>query len=265
MSVKASKIFNCIEEIAPISLAESWDNVGLQIGSYHQQVDRIMTTLDVTDEVISEAIDKKIDLIISHHPFFFNGVKRICLEDSRGKAINTLLTHQISVYSAHTNMDIAEKGINDLIARRLGLTDIRPLEEINRDSDAIGKKGCLPGKMSSDDFIKSVKDQLAVSQLRMAGERPAFVKRVALCTGSGASFMDIAKQKKADVYITGDLKYHDAQRAKENGIWIIDAGHYDTEKFVSGLFKDILENTFSADELTLIESESGQDFFQYIS
>lgn len=264
MGIKAGRIFSCIEMTAPRNLAESWDNAGLQIGSYHQDVERVLTTLDVTKEVVEEAIEKKADLIVSHHPFIFNGLKHICYEEYRGDLVRTLIKHDIGVYSAHTNIDIAALGLSDHIAKVLNLKDIKPLGKTGDTENGFGKTGILSETMDSDAFLTHLKSCLNIEQMRTAGDIPEKIHRVAVCTGAGAEFMGLAKSVKADVYITGDLKYHDAQRALENHIWVIDAGHFGTEKMVADLLKKILEDAFSPEELTVYRSQVNRDYFQYV-
>ena len=259
MSIESHRIFECIEATAPRQLAEEWDNVGLSVGSYHQQVSTVLTTLDVTEAVVDEAIANHAELIVSHHPLIFRGMKRICFEDYKGALIQKLICNHISVYSAHTNLDAADEGLNTCVAERLGLEQIKALGG----DEIIGKIGVLSDPVSPEIFLEKVKSIFEIPVLRTSGPMPKRVRRVAICTGSGAAYMDAAKSKRADVFITGDVKYHDAQRSAENGIWIIDAGHYGTEKLAGQLLKKILRECFSEDELKIIVSSSSQDYFHY--
>ena len=121
MAVISDEIFKCIETIAPLNLAENWDNVGLQVGSYCQKVRRVLLTLDITPAVIQEAINIKANLIISHHPLIFGGIKKINYDSIVGKSITQLIAHNITVYSAHTNLDVAQGGLNDFVSKKIGL------------------------------------------------------------------------------------------------------------------------------------------------
>lgn len=371
MAVKCSEITKVIETVAPRSLAESWDNVGLQIGSFQKRVEKVLLTLDVTEAVVREAVVEKADMIIAHHPFIFNGIKSICTDELKGKIVAELIRNDISLYVAHTNLDKAELGLNDYIAKTLGIEKRQPLDpsdedklykivvyvpvdytdkivEVMGDSGAgfignyshctyrtvgqgtfkplegtdpfigeegevttvkedrvetiidgrmmktliqklkkvhpyeemaydlyplenglllnqngLGKIGTLKEAMAPDAFIAHVKKALNLSHVRAAGNEPSKVKKVALCTGSGAEFIGLAKVKKADVYITGDLKYHDAQRAAENNLWVLDAGHFGTEKMVVGLLENLLRENVNDPEIEYVRSNFNEDFMRY--
>ena len=131
--VTMKDIAQAIEHQAPLQLQESWDNCGLQVGSMSSSVQRVLTALDVTSEVVSEAIDRQVHAIVTHHPMIFKGIKSINTDTMQGNMIKDLLCHGINVYSAHTNLDVTEGGLNDEVARRLGLQDIQGLEETGRD------------------------------------------------------------------------------------------------------------------------------------
>ena len=131
--VTMKDIAQAIERQAPLQLQESWDNCGLQVGSMSSSIQRVLTALDVTPEVVSEAIERQVDAIVTHHPMIFKGIKSINTDTMQGKMIKDLLCHDINVYSAHTNLDVTDGGLNDEVARRLGLQDIQGLEETGRD------------------------------------------------------------------------------------------------------------------------------------
>ncbi len=203
--------------------------------------------------------------------------------------VAAMLSHDISLYVAHTNIYICEVGevatviedrIETIIDEKMVKTliakikrihpyeemayDLYPLsDEMVEDQDGLGKIGLLQTPMSADDFLDCVKASLCVESLRTAGKPPKVIKRVALCTGSGAEFIGLAKVKNADVYITGDLKYHDAQRAAENNLWVMDAGHYGTEKMVAQLLQHTIKKAFPDAPIVSYLSEAQKDFFQY--
>ena len=261
MCAKAQTIFSVIEKIAPRSLAESWDNVGLQLGSYRQEVSRVLLALDITKEVVDEAVEKQADLIISHHPFIFGGIKKICFDDYKGDLIRRLISHDIALYAAHTNLDMAESGLNTYIAGVLGLKNIRPMTA--DDQPAFGCIGEIDPVMP-EEMIRLVKERLGVDTLRVTGLPDHPVKKVALCTGSGSEFMGTAKRLGADVYITGDMKHHEAQRAIESGIWVIDAGHFGTERMVVQWFKDTLEAEKTLKNVDFLIAESIKDYMMFV-
>lgn len=336
MQSTVKNIVKYFEKVAPKYLAEDWDNVGLQIGSMQSKLKGILTTLDVTEEVIDYAIENDYNLIFSHHPMIFKGIKSVDLDSYQGRIIEKLIKNDINVYSAHTNYDIAKGGLNDLAAKRLGLENIKGLQktmehsyvkivvfvpkshedivrkvmgeygagyignysncsfsqdgigrfkaesntnpfigkigeitEVNevrietiiseskanqlisviknvhpyeevaydiyplnspKEQEFLGRIGDLPCEVTVEEFAKIVRKAFPNGKVRFAGANVAKIKRVGLCTGSGASFMKAAKSKGADAYVTGDLKYHEAQAAKEMGLLIADAGHFGTEE-----------------------------------
>ncbi|GAA0602284.1 Nif3-like dinuclear metal center hexameric protein [Virgibacillus siamensis] len=125
--IKSSEIFDVMETWAPGFLAYNWDNVGLQTGSYHKQVEKVMITLDVLESVVDEAIDQEVDLIIAHHPLLFKSLKKLDMDDTKGRILQKLIQHDISVYAAHTNLDAAEGGVNDMLCDSLGIEDRQTL------------------------------------------------------------------------------------------------------------------------------------------
>lgn len=370
MAVKLDQIIKALETEAPRKLAESWDNVGLMLGERNQEINRVLLTLDVTEAVIAEAIEKKVDLMISHHPFIFSGLKSLSSDSLKGRMIKNLIRNNIGVYSAHTNLDLAESGLNDYMGRMLGLKQMKPLEAyiesyvkiavfvpetheseilsalqksgagaigqydscsfstpgtgrfrplagsnpfigtanqieaveelrieaivreeaLNQTINLIkaahpyetmaydvyplktsidprhglGRIGSLMEACEPEQWINTVKTALDIKILREAGKRPKKVCKLALCTGSGSDLMPLAKAQKADVFITGDLKYHDGQRAEELGIWVLDAGHFDTEKFAPDCFEKILTKAMSDDCPTLIKTQRAKGFLNFV-
>lgn len=367
--VRVKDIQCAVEALAPLHLAESWDNPGLQIGDCEEKVSGILTTLDVTPEAVQAAIKAKANMIVSHHPLFFKGLKHIDYSTTKGRMIADLIMHGIAVYSAHTNLDVARGGLNDLAAAKIGLMDVKGLSKTGQDvmykivcfvptthveevrlamGDAgagyiggyshctfgangvgtfkphagtspfigrinemtaveevrletiapqnclqeiiaamkaahpyeevaydvyelvepttvhsIGRIGTLADTLSWDDFASLIKIAFARSQPRFGGARKETVSRVALCTGSGAEFIGAAASAGADVYITGDVKYHDMQLAKEMGITVIDAGHFGTEEGAAALLAaQININLAEAEKSVPVTVFNGQkDFF----
>ena len=335
--IKCQVLVEAMDRLAPRYLAEDWDNVGLLIGSPAQEINKVMTCLDATENIIDRAIAGNYDMIVSHHPFLFRAVKRINTNNPLGRKIQKLLAHNIAVFAAHTNLDTTFGGVNDVLAQKLHLSDLKPLtigwrEEIlklgvNVPLDhaeavrhAIAKAGAgsignyagcsfqfagegrftplegahpfigssqkpetvpevrietvLPAKiknrvvkamlkahpyevpaydiiptkncynenglgrigifsesadMSIEDYAKMVKENLPGDTVRLVKGNDKPVHKVALCSGAGVEFMDAAAMQGADTYVTGDVKYHEAQHAQELGINLIDAGHFGTE------------------------------------
>ena len=360
----SKQIMQRMEKLAKPEFAEDWDNCGLQLGSNNMEVKKILLALDMSKKVCQRAVDEKYDMVITHHPFFFSGSKKIVLDGYRGEIIRDLIKNDIVLYSAHTNLDIADGGVNDVICGMLGIENVKPLvpseerklakiavyapvedeyaEDIRRAvgemgygtignysncsfsapghgrfkpeegsdaflgeigevevvdeekieflvyedeiSDAVrtvkrahpyeevaydiypilnrgeifghGRIGSLREGIQLGELAKRVKDELGCSSggsVRVYGHLDKKVKRAAVCGGSGSSFIRDAKRAGADVYITGDLKHHDAQIGRELGICLIDAGHYHTEVHVLNALKQYLENECEDVEIDIMK------------
>lgn len=246
MSVKCKDIIEIMNLLAPLGLAEEWDNCGLSIGSPNYEVKKILIALDAIEPVIQEAIALNIDMIITHHPLIlFQKIKNITTQTHLGNNIIQLIQNKISVFSAHTNLDIAFGGTNDVLAHLAGLENIHILEETFQDKDGksygIGRIGTLSKEMRFEDFANKIKKQLNLNSMRVVGSLDKTVKTVALCTGSGFEYMMKAKKENADVYITADLKFHEAQKAIEEGLCLIDATHYASENIIVPILKKYIE------------------------
>lgn len=347
MSATVKEIMGYMEEIAPQKLAEDWDNVGLAVGDRESHVGKILLALDVIDPVIAEAIALKADMIITHHPMLlFQKINSITKDTPLGRRIFELISHNITAFSAHTNLDIVEGGINDILGTLAGLTDMEFLEEtyeealckivvfvpvdhveavrnalcsmgaghvggyshctfgaegegtflplagatpflgevgklerarevrletvVSKDMvetalgvmkkahpyeevaydiypveqkgrrEGIGRIGNLKEPMTFTEFATELKEKLGLDAIRLVGDKDKMVKRVGLCTGSGAEFISLAKKQGADVYLTGDLKYHEAQKAVELGLCVIDVTHYASEVIVVPVLERLL-------------------------
>ena len=228
--MKCKDIIEILEREYNPSFAESWDNVGLLAGDREREVKRVFLALDVTDETLKAAIDFKADMMITHHPIIFSGMKRVVAEDFIGRRIIGLISSHISYYAMHTNFDIL--GMADLSGDFLRLSDREVLEvtfeEGNR-REGIGRIGSLPKEMTLRECALFVKEQFQLPHVIVYGNPDTRVERAAVCTGSGKSLMGDVIGKKAQVYITGDVDYHTAIDAVAQGVCVIDAGHYGTE------------------------------------
>ncbi len=231
-------IARIMEQIAPASLAEEWDNCGLQVGAYHWRVDKIWVALDPLIEVVEAAGRNDVSLVITHHPLIFKGLKRIDIDSFEGKVIASALRSQTAVYAAHTNLDSAVDGINDVLATRMGLQNTEPLlastQYDGNDGDGtaqvgLGRIGKVPSPMSVRAWTKALKRRLGLEQVKVAGNLDRVVQRVALCSGSGSSLMDRFLSTDADVYVSGDLRYHDARIVEDSGRAFVDIGHFASE------------------------------------
>ena len=228
------EIINSIESVAPRSAQEQWDNSGMQVGDTGREIHSVLLTTDVTTDVVNEAIISGCDLIISHHPLLFHGLKQVCGQTPQARVVEMAIKHDIAIYSAHTNLDSVVGGINTKLAERLGIVDYRLLTE-----SGIGAIGQLPQPMPYLDFIARVHDILDCTYLRYTRPAKETVQTVALCGGSGAEFIPEAIEQGADAYITADCKYHEFQDA-EGQIGLIDIDHWISERHARDIFKDIL-------------------------
>ncbi len=226
-----------IEAFAPVALQESWDNCGFSVGNPDKEVKRALVALDCTEEVLDEAIEEGCDIIITHHPLIFKGVKSITPENAVGRIITKALKNDIAIYAAHTNLDKASHGVSALMADKLGLADVELLTD-----EALGLVGNLPEPISAEGLIKAVKEKFGVEHVRSSRLLEEKISRIAVCGGSGHSFIGNAMAKGAQVYITGDITYH--QFYCENGFMIMDIGHYHSEYGSVALFADILCKKF---------------------
>lgn len=234
MSLKVVDIKNIIEGFAPVRLKESYDNVGLMVGDLDAEVTSILIALDCTLEVIEEAIAKKCNLIITHHPLLFIKPSTITTETLTGKKIIKLIKNNINLYSAHTNLDSVEGGINDSLMKILGYNkyDIMEISEnisSNEEKSGIGRIAVLNRPTTLLELCNKVKETLELPFVRFSGKGSLEVNKVAIINGSGQDYFLLAKKLGADCIITGDTTYHYVSDFREEGIGIIDAGHFGTE------------------------------------
>lgn len=241
--MKLKTITDAIESFAPLSLQESYDNCGLQIGDPQGDVSAALLCLDVTEDVMDEAVERGCDLVISHHPLLFRGLKHITGTTPAERIATRAIRDGISIYSAHTNLDSATHGVSDQMARMLSLRSRRPLCPTTPGADTglgiIGEIEPTPVL----EYLRHVKDTFAVRALRYTEQSPHIViRRVALCGGAGAEFIGYAIAAGADLYITGDVKYHDfAEHASQ--ILIADIGHWESEACAPAIFARILRES----------------------
>lgn len=241
MTVCVEDICQVMEAIAPARLAESWDNVGLQVGHRRWPVATVMVALDPLTAVVAAACRAGAGLLVTHHPLIFKPLQRLDLETPLGAIIAMALEHRLAIFSAHTNLDSAADGLNDLLARRIGLTlegalsplDVPSAGSLERASrEGLGRVGLLPAAMTLEALARQVQTRIPAARVRFAGERDLLVKRVALCSGSGGSLLEVFAGSGCEAFISGDLRYHDARWAEENGRGLIDIGHFASEHLV---------------------------------
>ncbi|WP_138159268.1 Nif3-like dinuclear metal center hexameric protein [Peptoniphilus catoniae] len=253
MEYKIKDLISYIEAWAKPEYQEAWDNSGPQVLFKEEKTKKVLLALDFTDKVVEEAIEEKAKLIISHHPMFFEGIKSIEEGTYIGNNIIKLIENRISLYSAHTSLDIAEEGVNHTLCEILGLKDYRGLSKTD--------KGYYLGLISENNdynletLYKSLKDKLETSKIKIYGVLPKKIERIAICGGSGFSLIDDVIENKADIFITGDVKHHDSQKAYENGICLIDISHYYGERPVLNKIKKNLKNNFDIEVLEYLKND----------
>lgn len=236
--MKKSKFVEAIESVCPCETAEEWDNCGFQVNTEYTDVDRILVALEVTDEVINEAVECEADMIVTHHPTIFGGIDSVDWNHTTGRYINRLIKEGISVYSCHTSFDKMDGGNNDYLGEVLELNNIEPFENGNK----FCRKAVTPFEVTFAEFIHRAAENLEVNEkyFKACGDLTRTIYSVGWCTGAGAEFIMEAVEEGCDLYITGDLKYHDAQMAKALDICVLDAGHYGTEKIFVDNMAEIL-------------------------
>ena len=365
MSIRCQSFLSALEQWAPLSYAEEWDNPGLQVGDRQKEIKKVMVALTPGEAAVDAAVKAGVDLLLTHHPLIFKPVKQITTDTATGRSLLKLMAHQINLYCAHTNLDIAAGGVNDVLAAALQLQDVKLLaditqeicykvvvyvpvgyEEIVRQAMCQAGAGCignyssctfqargtgtfLPGEktdpflgqagrmeyadeyrletivpqkvlpavitameaahpyeevaydvfrlenggpkrgigrigqlaqpVSMAQFLEHVGQQLGCEHLTYQGDLERTVQKVALCGGSGVSYLNAARKAGADVYVTGDMKYHDGQAASELGMCVVDAGHFGTERLITQTLADFARK--QGVEAVIFEEE--QDYLQH--
>lgn len=348
MFLRVSDIKTYMEKWAPLKFAEAWDNPGMSVGNPNCEVKKILVALDAQESVIDEAIEIGANLIVTHHPFIFSGIKNIDMSTPMGRKIFKLIKNDISIYSAHTNLDVAKGGTNDVLADICELKNVQildtvfveklykivvyvpydyidsvrealfnvdaghignysscsfsvngegtfkplegtnpfigkegllekaseyrletvvkednlqktidailkahPYEEVAYDiflleqkgaSEGIGRFGELLKPISLKELALKLKEALGLDYIRIVGDENKIIKKVSLCTGSGMSYLNKAKRYNSDLYISSDIKYHEAQNAEDMGLCLIDVTHYAGENIIVPVIKEYLDN-----------------------
>ncbi len=254
------ELIQLFEQIAPRRYAISGDNIGWQIGDRNRSVARVLITLDVTESVVQEAIDKQVDCIFAHHPLLYRPLKQIVPEQLQGRIVEQLITEKISLFVAHTNLDTANGGVNDLLAEALQLEQVKHMETHYRDEQSgealgIGRIGYLSEAVSLETLALQVKQAYALDHVRIVGDLQQDIRKVAVVGGSGADYISKAKFKGADCLVTGDISYHYAVDAKQEGICLIDAGHTIEKIMIQGVCQSLQALVGEQYQVTILPSE----------
>lgn len=237
--MKHREVFTYLDEIAPLVSQEPWDRSGFMLGSLDDETTGILVTLDLTRETLTAAIDAGANLIVTHHPVIFEPLASIDRTTAKGDLIARALVAGITVLSWHTNYDKAEGGVNHVLAEKLGLMGVRELGE-----DAIGRIGTVP-ETTAEAFADTVKRALALPHVTLYGDPKRIVRRVALVGGSGMDYIASARESGADVFVTGDIRYHNAQDALDAGLILIDATHDGSENPAMEMLAEKLWKAFA--------------------
>lgn len=243
---KVSEIVGCVTDIAPLKWQESWDNAGLLVGDANMLIDKVLVTLDITEPVVDEAIEKGFHLIISHHPLIYRPLKHILPENTVERIIMKAVKNDIAIACMHTNLDNSYLGVSKWLADRIGLKNQEVLEPINTDDGIVtggGMVGELENALDETAFLTLVKKNLDAKALRHSAFLGKKIKKVAVCGGSGFFLLENVKRCNADAYVTGDVKYHDFFEA-DGKLLLVDAGHYETEQFTKELIADVIIKKF---------------------
>ncbi len=233
MKPNIRELLQILDSFAPVALAEKWDNVGLLVGSPDNSVNSILIGLDPTATLVEEAIAISADTIITHHPVIFKPLSAINTSDPSGRLLQKALGHNINIIGAHTNLDSAVDGVNDVLGNGLGLTNLVPLmpaEDGGEATTGLGRIGNYATPVSRKEFLTKLFHLLGVQSLSIAGSLPKEITTVAVCGGSGSDLAPLAHQRGADVYLSAEIKHSTAIWAREAGFAIIDGSHYATEK-----------------------------------
>ncbi len=253
-----------LETFAPLTLAESWDNVGLLWGDAGEPVTKVMTCLTVTPESAAEAIKEKAELIVSHHPVLFRPVQRITTDTPEGATLWKLARAGVAIYSPHTAFDSAASGINQRLATKAGCADITPLQPLENDATlGAGRAGVLPPHTMLADLTEKLAQLLKVDSVDMVGSRHQLAERVAFACGSGGSFVAAAVQAGCGALVTGEATFHDCLAAQARGLGLILVGHFASERFAVAELADELAAAFP--QLTVFASRNEQDPVKRIS
>ena len=256
--MKIKEIIGALEQFAPLPLQESYDNAGLQCGLTEAEALGALLCLDVTEDVLREAVDLGCNLVVSHHPLLFHGLKQVSDADLVQRCIRLAIQNDICIYSAHTNLDNAEDGVNFRISEKLGLIDVQLLSPrmvsvgTRQGKCGSGTIGYLPEAEDSLVFLQRVKQAFGIEALQhnQLLERP--IQSVVVCGGAGDFLLPEAVRAEADAFLTGEMHYH-TWFGHEQEVQIAVMGHYESEQYTREIFREIIERT--APQLPIYDTE----------
>ncbi|WP_300798178.1 Nif3-like dinuclear metal center hexameric protein [uncultured Alistipes sp.] len=260
--MKIKEITGVIEQFAPLSLQESYDNAGLIVGRPDDEVHRALLAVDVTEEVLDEAEREGCDLVITHHPIVFHALKRFNSADPVQRCVERAIRRGIALYACHTNLDSAPGGMSWRLASMLGVENLRVLQPTDEAAGAgFGVVGELPAAEETVDFMRRMQRLLAVRVVRHSDIASPTVRRVAVCTGAGASLIGDARRAGADIYITADMKYNDFM-TPDKALTVADIGHFESEYCAIRILFDILSKNLCT--FAVRKSEASRNPVNYL-
>lgn len=260
------EIYQYLDGLAPFSLQMDFDNAGFLVGRGDRQVDKLLVSLDITEEVVAEAAQLGCQLIVSHHPVIFFPAKSVTDATPDGRILLSLVEHNIAAICAHTNLDAVSGGVNDALARKLGLTNIEQLKQDGVDASGrpygIGRVGNTAGvPMYAPAFAAFVKEALGANGVRFVDARRP-VRRVAVGGGACADMLKDALALGCDTFVTADVKYNGFLDAKALGVNLIDAGHYPTEQVVVPVLAKWLADGFA--KVEVLTTQTHKEVLSYL-
>lgn len=260
--MKIREIAAAIEDFAPLAWQESYDNAGLIVGRMEDEVHRALLAVDVTDEVLDEAEREGCDLVITHHPILFHPLKRFNSATPVERCVERAIRKGIALYACHTNLDSAPEGMSWRLAAELGIEERELLEPSAKgEGVGFGVVGNLPHPMPTIDFLQQVKARLHLGVVRHSAPATEQVRRVALCTGAGASLIGQARKAGAELYLTADLKYNDFM-TPDGALTVADIGHFESEYCAIDILFDILSKKIST--FALLKSAEARTPIHYL-
>lgn len=260
--VKISDIISAIEDVAPLSLQESWDNSGLQIGRRDTECTGVLIAVDPTEDAVAEAAERGMNLLVTHHPLIFKPLRHLTGDTPAERAAELAIRRGIAIYSAHTSLDKAPQGLNTEAAKLLGLTDVEPLlPDPTLPGAGLGAVGTLPTPLTLSAFVGRIKAAFGspvvrCSDNRAIGKEEGLIRRVALCTGAGGSMIPDAIAAHADAFLTSDTRYHDFLDYGRRDILIADIGHHESESCAREIFYRIISEKFPNFAVAMSASDS---------
>ncbi len=256
---KIQQVCEFLDQFAPTRLAEEWDNVGLLTGDRDSECDRIMTCLTVTPDSAAEAIEERASLIVAHHPLPFRPLKRLTTDSTPSRLIWELARANVAIYSPHTGFDSALEGINQLLARKIGLGHVEPLKVIPDDEQNLGagRIGVVAGgPQTLREFVDSIKQAFDKRTIKVVGRSDRSVDKVAVACGSGGSFLGDAIRAGCDTFVTGEATFHSCLEAQAADVNIVLIGHYDSERFAIEKLAEQLASQFGGMKIWASTKES---------